>query len=422
MEFEHSIIPNMKAKRYDISTFIQLAEAIQNLSLAKSQEEIFALVSKSAQQITGAQGAAFVLRDIDEQCYYSDEASISPLWKGQRFPIRNCISGWAMLNKQVVIVPDIYQDPRIPLEAYVSTYIKSLVIIPIRREDPIAAIGVYWSQSHVATNEEVELLEALANCTATALENISLLSEVKESNHSLRNLLRARDEFLSIASHQLKTPLTALQIQIQMIQRKIRQDQKGHAGTYLKEIQSSLKHISNLNDVINELLDASLITLGELKLNPGQFSLNSIVSEAITKLMPALRAAQCELDVNFDDELNVFMDSYRVEQIFSHLISNIPKHAPGSRALLFIQKKNDKLIIELEDDGPGIPQELQYKIFRRFEREGLYTQKPGLGLGLYITKKLVELHGGYLFLYSSPESGTKYVIELPMNEHLLKNS
>ncbi len=412
----------MKAKKYDISTFIQLAEAIQNLSLAKSQEEIFALVSKAAQQITGAQGAAFVLRDVDEQCYYSDEASISPLWKGQRFPMKNCISGWAMLNKQVVVVPDIYQDDRIPIDAYISTYIKSLVIIPIRQEDPIAAIGVYWSQSHIATQEEIELLTALANCTATAMENIGLLLEVKESNQSLRTLLRARDEFLSIASHQLKTPLTAMQIQLQMTQRKIRNDQKGHAGAYLKDIQSSLKHINNLNDVINELLDVSLLTLGELKLNPGHFSLNQAVDDVITKLTPSLRLAQCELKTEFDDDIQVYMDNYRIEQIFSHLISNISKHAPKSHAQLLIQKRSSKLVVHLEDNGPGIPKDIQYKIFRRFERDGLYTQRPGLGLGLYITKKLVELHGGYLFLYSSPETGTKYLIELPMNKHLLKNS
>lgn len=408
----------MKAKEYDISNFIQLAQAIQNLSLAKSQEEIFALVSKSAQQITGAQGAAFVLRDIDEQCYYTDEASISPLWKGQRFPMRNCISGWAMLNKQVVVVPDIYKDPRIPIDAYVSTYIQSLVIIPIRPEEPIASIGVYWSQYHVATQEEIDLLTALANCTATAMENTTLLLEVKESNHSLRNLLRARDEFLSIASHQLKTPLTALQIQLEMTQRKIRMDQKGHAGAYLKDIQSSLKYISNLNDVINELLDASLLTLGELKLNPTQITLNDIVDDVVHKLAPFLKEAKCHFNYKIDEEIQGFWDNYRLEQIFSHLISNIAKHAPGSSAEFIVKKHDSKVFIHLSDNGPGVPQELQHKIFRRFERDGLYTHKPGLGLGLYITKKLVELHEGRLFLYSSPETGTKYTIELPMNKNL----
>lgn len=413
----------MKAKGYDISLFIHLAETIQDISIVKTPQELFSLISKAARELTGAQGAAFVLRDDDEQCYYTDEASISPLWKGQRFPMRNCISGWAMLNKQTVVVPDIYQDNRIPIDAYVSTFIKSLAIIPIRKERPIGAIGVYWADYHVATEEELKILSVLANSTATAMENMQLLSELKEANSSLKNLIKAKDEFLSIASHQLKTPLTALQIQLQLAQRRMNKDEVSQAELIARDLSSSLTHVSSLNDVIDELLDASLIRLGKLEITPTEFKINEAILNSVQRVLPELESSGCKLNITMKEEITGEWDRYRLEQVFSHLLSNMAKHAKGAQGTIEVSKKKNMVNILICDDGPGIPQEIQHKIFRRFERNGHYSHQPGLGLGLYITKNLVELHDGNLFLISTPKEGTKFIIDLPLaNLESHKNS
>ncbi|MBL9038445.1 MAG: GAF domain-containing protein, partial [Archangium sp.] len=99
----------------------RLIEIIQELSLARSLESVMAIVRTAARQLTGADGATFVLRD-GGNCYYADEDAISPLWKGRRFPLTACISGWAMLNKQSVAIEDIYLDARIPHDAYRPTF------------------------------------------------------------------------------------------------------------------------------------------------------------------------------------------------------------------------------------------------------------------------------------------------------------
>jgi GAF domain-containing protein len=97
---------------------------------------------------------------------------MSPLWAGQRFPASSCISGWAMLNRQSVVIPDIRFDERIPQEAYRPTFVRSLAMVPVRRHDPIGAIGAYWATRHRATADELTLLEELAAVTGAALERV----------------------------------------------------------------------------------------------------------------------------------------------------------------------------------------------------------------------------------------------------------
>jgi diguanylate cyclase (GGDEF)-like protein len=156
----------------------RLVDAVQALSRSRDLRTIQAIVRTAARELTGADGATFVLRD-EGCCYYADEDAIAPLWKGQRFPLSACISGWAMLNRQHTVIPDIYADDRIPHDAYRPTFVKSLVMVPIRDTEPIGAIGNYWADAHAATPQEVALLQALANSTAIAMENVAVLDQLE---------------------------------------------------------------------------------------------------------------------------------------------------------------------------------------------------------------------------------------------------
>jgi GAF domain-containing protein len=146
----------------------ELVGTIQRLSLARSVLDVQELVRSAARRLTGADGATFVLRE-DDLCHYVDEDAISPLWKGQRFPLSACISGWAMLNRHGVAIADIYSDDRIPHDAYRQTFVKSLAMVPIRQLDPLGAIGNYWADHHEPSQRELALLQALADSTAVAL-------------------------------------------------------------------------------------------------------------------------------------------------------------------------------------------------------------------------------------------------------------
>lgn len=146
-----------------------MSETMDRLAEAATLEEVQRIVRTTARSSLAAHGATLVLLDGD-LCYYADEDSMSPLWKGQRFPVANCISGWAMLNRQTVAIRDIRFDSRIPQEAYRPTFVRSLLMAPILRPEPLGAIGCYWAVPHTATPEEAATLEALAEAAGEALE------------------------------------------------------------------------------------------------------------------------------------------------------------------------------------------------------------------------------------------------------------
>lgn len=157
----------------------QLVEVVQLLSLARDLPTVMDIVRHAARKLTGADGATFVLRD-NGKCFYAEEDAISPLWKGQRFPMSACISGWAMLNRQAAVIEDIYADPRIPADAYRPTFVRSLAMVPIRTIDPVGAIGNYWAMQHLPTPEQVKVLQALADTTAVAMENVRVYEELEQ--------------------------------------------------------------------------------------------------------------------------------------------------------------------------------------------------------------------------------------------------
>src|ERR1700760_2595383 len=175
-----------------ISPLFGLVEIIEQLAGARTVEDVAAIVRGAARRISGADGVTFVLR-VGDRCWYLDEEAIGPLWKGQRFPLTACISGWAMLNRQTAVIPDIYADPRIPHDAYRPTFVKSLVMTPVRPNDSLAAIGAYWAQHRVPTEEEVLRLQVMARATAVALENAMLYASLNEALERRKFLLRELD-------------------------------------------------------------------------------------------------------------------------------------------------------------------------------------------------------------------------------------
>ena len=182
---------------------ITLVELIEDLSAAHTVDQIAAVVRTAARRITGADGVTFILRDGDS-CIYLDEDAIGPLWKGQRFPMSDCISGWVMLNGQVAVVPDVYRDDRIPHDVYRPTFVKSLVMTPVRPKDPLAAIGAYWARPRQPTADEVTKLEIMARATATALDSAGVYASLSEALERRKFLLRELD-------HRCKNTLAAVQ-------------------------------------------------------------------------------------------------------------------------------------------------------------------------------------------------------------------
>ena len=145
-----------------------LEAARSRLITASSQDEIIAIVRSSARGMVSADGVTFVLRDRNH-CHYVEEDAIGPLWKGQKFPLASCISGWAMVNNKTAVIPDIFADDRIPHDVYRKTFVKSLVMAPVGLDTPMAAIGAYWHDKPVISAREVGAVEAIAGMVGAAM-------------------------------------------------------------------------------------------------------------------------------------------------------------------------------------------------------------------------------------------------------------
>lgn len=146
------------------------AEAIEALAGARSLDAVISVLRAFARRAVGADGIAVVLR-VDDQCHYVAEDAMEPLWEGQYFPAANCVSGWAMLHRQTAVIGDIFNDPRVPVDAYRTTFVRSMLMVPIGHIEPIAAVGAYWSEAGQPTDNEIALLEALARASSVALEH-----------------------------------------------------------------------------------------------------------------------------------------------------------------------------------------------------------------------------------------------------------
>jgi diguanylate cyclase (GGDEF)-like protein len=166
---------------------IALAETAQDLSSAGSEHDVLRIVRTSARSLTNADGATLVLRDGDS-CVYVDEDAIGPLWKGRRFPLEACISGWTMLTGETAVVEDVYADARVPLAAYRRTFVKSLLMVPIVAREALGSIGFYWADQHAATESEIAIARALAASTAVALQNVRLSQEVERRRNTEEDL------------------------------------------------------------------------------------------------------------------------------------------------------------------------------------------------------------------------------------------
>jgi hypothetical protein len=160
--------------REDQDFRLKLLEAAEDrLGVAASLDEIIAIVRSTARSVCSADGVTFVLRN-NGKCHYIEEDAIGPLWKGQKFPMETCISGWCMMNNATAAIEDIFVDDRIPHDVYRKTFVKSLVMVPIGGDAPVAAMGTYWNEKRAFSEHDVAAVEALAAAVSKAMQRIAV--------------------------------------------------------------------------------------------------------------------------------------------------------------------------------------------------------------------------------------------------------
>lgn len=257
---------------------------------------------------------------------------------------------------------------------------------------------------------EREIREAAVRAVKGRIENerIVLINQLQEA-------LRVRDEFLLIASHELKTPLTSVKLQMALMKRTETHSPQEEKERRRKEVILSLDHqIERLEQLIENLFDVSRISVGKFTINYSKLDLASVVRETMQNLREDLKQARCHVELRANIPAIGEWDRLRMEQVILNLVGNAMKHAPGSPIRIAVEPLEQSVRLTIQDQGPGITKENQKKLFQRFERASSSVHVGGLGLGLYITKQIVEAHGGRIRLESEPGQGSTFIIEIPI--------
>src|SRR5690606_21780160 len=250
------------------------------------------------------------------------------------------------------------------------------------------------------------LISKFLNDTIKKAEQVSLNESYLEES------LRARDEFISIASHELKTPLTSLKLRAQLSKRKL-QRQRATEKDVIEFSTEIEKQVDRLERLVNDILDISRIRTGNFSLQPENFDLCNLIEEIILRMAPQFSSPDRVQLITHNPKIEVFWDKLRIDQIITNLLTNAQKYGQNSPVTISVQENNGEVLFSVKDEGMGIDPKFREAIFNRFERAGISPNEiSGLGLGLYITYKIVSAHRGKIWVDSELGKGSTFFIKI----------
>jgi signal transduction histidine kinase len=255
--------------------------------------------------------------------------------------------------------------------------------------------------------QDLALARELARTAALAIDNARLY---REAQHAIR----LREEFLSIASHELKTPITALQLQVQSLLSGLARSPEGPSPERLRRsLETVERQVGRQTQLVNDLLDVSRIGAGRLELHPEAVHLSSLVREVAERFEPELTRTGSTLGLELSPEAIGFWDRLRLDQVVTNLLSNAVKYGRGNPIHLCTLVEGERVRLTVGDGGIGIAPESLSRLFNRFERAVSERNYGGFGLGLWITRQIVEAMGGRIAVESELGVGSTFTVELP---------
>jgi PAS domain S-box-containing protein len=253
------------------------------------------------------------------------------------------------------------------------------------------------------------------SCTIAAVRDVADRRRMEERAQLWRKAqeeVRERDEFLSIASHELRTPITALQLQLQLLQRASQRIAGGMPRPLEEKLQSLERQTRRLALLVNELLDVSRMRLGKLELRYEALDLAEVAREAASHVEADVSRTGSQLAYDLSPSPGRY-DRLRLEQVVGNLLVNAGKFGQGKPVMLRVRPEGEFSVLEVSDQGIGIPLEHQARVFERFQRAVPAQNFGGLGLGLYVARQIVEAHGGTIQVASAAGAGSTFTVRLP---------
>ncbi|WP_163994875.1 GAF domain-containing sensor histidine kinase [Pyxidicoccus caerfyrddinensis] len=386
---------------------MEFAHIARELGNAETDADVIAVIRRAARKWVGCDGVTFVIRDGAE-CFYVDEDAIGPLFKGRRFPLTACVSGWCMMNGKRTVIPDVFADPRVPVEAYAPTFVKSMAMVPVGQGDVSAAIGAYWQLRVEPTSDQLARLDSLATVVASCLQNIalrrSLERQVAERTVELRAANTQLQAFAATVAHDLRNLIQVVRSSANWLASEPLPDAQNDAA---QDIRGAA---NRMNDITESLIRLHFAKIGGLAPRPTDLS---AVSEDIIRSLRA-RHASSLVETHVEPGLAFTVDEGLMRVALTNLLENAWKFVvgrPGARIAVTRGPTPTSLVVE--DNGIGFDTHAASKLFEPFVRLPSASGYAGTGLGLATVSNVIQRHGGTIRAEGQVGVGARFIIELP---------
>lgn len=396
-----------------------IVDAVRRLTLARTQAEVQEIVIGAARQIAHADGATFVLREGDETHYVAEDA-LGPLWHRQRFPLRECVAGWAMLERRAILVHDVRTDERAVVRGYQQTFARSMAVVPVDRHHAVGAVGCYWARPYTPTAEELSWLDMLAEATAVALDNVRRWGDAEQrvaaDSALLSRALEQSEAAMASLAHELRNTLGTSRSLVQLVL----EEPDDRLDEELREdLRLAYEGMTSGLRIVDEQLSEARDRTTEFSREHDLVEVGQVLGD----LARTYRTMQLGTHVRIvadelDPRVALHTDRHLLTQALRNLMSNALKFTDVGEVRLSgaLDERGEQVTISVADTGIGIAPRDRARIFDRFAQvaEAQRGRPRGTGLGLPYVRGVVEQLGGRLELRSAPGAGSTFEITLPV--------
>ena len=419
------LFDEVQARTRDLARSVEELQALGEVSQAVNSTldintVLTTIVAKAVQLSTTDAGAIYTFDEARQEfrlraTYGMTEEMIQAI-AGQHITVNDARMGTATTQRRPVQIPDVRNEPQTPMNAIILREgYRAVLVMPLLRPDRIVGAPVVRRKKPGEFPKGiVELLDTFAVQSVVAIQNARLFREIEEKGRELEVASRHKSQFLANMSHELRTPLNAILGYTELILDSIYGEMPAKAHAVLERVQVNGRHLLGL---INDVLDLSKIEAGQLTLSLSDYSLGDVVHGVVAAVEPLAAEKRLAFRAEVAPDLPPARgDERRLSQVLLNLVGNAIKFTDKGEVKIAASVANGAFTVAVCDTGPGIAVSDQAKIFEEFQQadNSSTRQKGGTGLGLAIAKRIIEMHGGRLWVESSPGQGSTFSFTLPI--------
>jgi signal transduction histidine kinase len=420
-----NLMQQLELRTRELTRSVDELEGLRHVGEAVSSSldlhEVLSTIVAHAVQLSGTEGGSISEFNDDAEAFevraaFGTSDELLAALRATRIGLRETLVGRATLTRTPVVVEDLAAVPPDPhLAELARAGWRSMLAVPLVREDRILGTLVVRRRAPGGFPQRtIELMETFASQSALAIQNARLFQELARKSAELEVASRHKSEFLASMSHELRTPLNAVIGFSDVLLDRLFGDLNPKQEEYIEDIRESGRHLLEL---LNDILDLSKVEAGKMQLELATTSLREALEHGVAMVSERATRESMSLHLAVADDVDVVVaDPLRLKQVILNLLTNAVKFTPsGGRVEARAERVGDEIRVSVEDSGIGIAQSDYERIFEAFQqgRRDVSASAEGTGLGLTLSKRIVELHGGRLWVDSRVGHGSKFTFSIP---------